>query len=189
MQIRIQEDFLNADPCGSGSATLIKGKRKSTGTSAINQQQNTILPRAGLSLASISVVMAVPVRDLGRPWNRDKASGLNTQHIRQAQYTVHTWHTNITLLTDMDPPSPFSERMRKKEEKTGRRKTSVVANKIWKLVNYCIWINNISTELKSGLWIRSFSQCGPGSSCFLNADPDPAWKNLQKITLWRVFLS
>jgi hypothetical protein len=35
-----------------------------------------LLPKPGLSLASISAVIAVPVRDLGRPWNRDTASGL-----------------------------------------------------------------------------------------------------------------
>ncbi len=35
-----------------------------------------VMPKPGLSLASISAVIAVPVRDLGRPWNSDTASGL-----------------------------------------------------------------------------------------------------------------
>ena len=44
-----------------------------------------------------------------------------------------------------------------------------------------------------GLWIRirQFSQCGSGSSCFLNANPDqdPALKNCKKTTLCSVVFS
>ena len=57
MRIRFQEDFLNADPCGSGSATLIelRGKIASAARNRINSAPKT--DETTFAFASLSILL------------------------------------------------------------------------------------------------------------------------------------